>query len=83
MSIETKATNRPVTRHRALSFIGAVAIFLAILVIGRMTGFIQSFVALALAWFLAREITGIDPGSALFDSDSEIRAKLDALKKKA
>jgi hypothetical protein len=69
---------RPVTKNRALSFVGAVVIWLILIAIGNHSAFINGFLFLILAAYLARSISGISPTSAVCDTDAEIRQKLDA-----
>lgn len=69
---------RPVTRNRVLAFVGAVVIWFVLIVIGTRSEYLNGFLYLLLAAYLARSIAGISPTSAVCDTDDEIRRKLDA-----
>ncbi|MBJ2180026.1 hypothetical protein JC795_17690 [Pseudomonas veronii] len=69
---------RPVTRNRVLAFVGSVVIWFALIVVGTRSEYINGFIYLVLAAYLARSIAGISPTSAVCDTDDEIRRKLDA-----
>lgn len=69
---------RPVTRNRILAFVGAVVIWLLLVIVGTRSEYINGFFYLVLAGYLARSIAGISPTSAVCDTDDEIRQKLDA-----
>ena len=71
-------SNRPVTRNRVLSFVGAVVIWFILIALGSRSEYISGFLFLFLATYMARSISGISPTSAVCDTDAEIRAKLDA-----
>lgn len=71
-------STRPVTRNRVLSFVGTVVIWFILIAIGNRSEYISAFLFLFLAAYVARSIAGISPTSAVCDTDTEIRRKLDA-----
>lgn len=71
-------SNRPVTRNRVLSFVGAVVIWLILIALDSGSEYISGLLFFLLASYIARSLSGISPTSAVCDTDAEIRAKLDA-----